>query len=243
MNIVAIIQARMGSTRLPGKVLKIIGDDTMLAQVVKRTQQASTLTRVIVATTLKPSDDAIERECQRLAIDCWRGDEDDVLDRYYHAAKAYDAQVIIRITSDCPLIEAEVIDRVVFAFQEKQCDYASNFINRTYPRGLDIEVMTLSTLEKTWHEANEFFQRTHVTPYIYQNPQVFQLLSVEGEIDYSDYRWTVDTEDDLTFVQTVYERLQNAPDFKWQDVLALMEKDPTLLAMNHHIQQKSLHEG
>ena len=243
MSVIAIIQARMGSTRLPGKVLKQIGDDTMLAQVIKRTQRANTITSVVVATTIKPSDDVIEAECQRLGVDVWRGNEDDVLDRYYQAANAYQAKSIVRITSDCPLIEAQVIDRVVEAFQATQSDYASNFEERTYPRGLDIEVMTFAALEKAWREANERFQRAHVTPYIYQNPQIFQIFSVKNEVDYSNYRWTVDTDDDLAFVQVVYDKLRKSPLFNWQDVLALMEQEPALVAMNQHIQQKSLHEG
>ena len=243
MHIVAIIQARMGSTRLPGKVLRNICDRTMLARVVQRTTCSELIDQIVVATTTKISDDPIVIECDRLSVPVFRGDEQDVLDRYYQAAIAYNAEAIVRITSDCPLIEPEVVDRVIQALLNEHPDYASNSIENTYPRGLDAEVMTMKALTKAWQKATEPYQRIHVTPYIYQNPDQFKLFSVMNETDYSYYRWTVDTQEDLDFVRAIYSRLGNIDMFTWKDVLAILEKEPALTEINRHILQKSLEEG
>jgi spore coat polysaccharide biosynthesis protein SpsF len=161
MNIVAVIQARMGSTRLPGKVLRDIGGKTMLARVVRRMQCAASLSQVVVATTTSPADKAIVAECERLGIPAFRGDEQDVLDRYYQAAQAHRADVVVRVTSDCPLIDPGVVDEVVRAFLDAEPDYASNTLERTYPRGLDTEVMTMAALARAWREAQEPYQHAH----------------------------------------------------------------------------------
>jgi len=243
MNIVAIIQARMGSSRLPGKVLKDIGGRTMLARVVRRARRSSLIDESVVATTIEPSDAPIVKECENLRVGIFQGSEMDVLDRYYHGAKAYDADAIVRITSDCPLIEPEVIDRVIQAFLDEAPDYASNSIERSYPRGLDVEVLTFDALAEAWKMAKAPYERVHVTPFIYQNPSRFRLLSVKGEIDCSHFRWTVDTQEDLDFVRAIYSRLGNIDTFNWKDVLAILEKEPALAEINCHIRQKSLEEG
>ena len=243
MKVVAIIQARMGSTRLPGKVLKDIGGNTMLARVVRRAQRASSLDGILVATTTKTADDAIVSECNRLHVPVYRGSEDDVLDRYYQAAQTVQADAVVRITSDCPFVDSDVIDKIVVSFLRERPDYASNFIKRTYPRGLDTEIMRITALKQAWQEASEAYQRTHVTPYIHGQPDKFHLLSVENETDVSQYRWTVDTAEDLTFSRAVYHRLGNDDSFSWLDVLELMRQEPELAKLNQHIRQKSLHEG
>lgn len=243
MNIVAIVQARMGSTRLPGKVLSDIAGSTMLARVVNRVRLARRLSTVVVATTMASSDAPILTESDRLGIPAFRGDEQDVLDRYWQAARAHHADIIVRITADCPLIDPDVVDQVVTAFQAAQPDYASNVLERTYPRGLDTEVMALATLEQAWRRADQPYQRAHVTPYIYQNPDHFRLLSVKADADYSHHRWTVDTATDLAFVQTVFERLGNDGIFTWRAVLDLLVREPELADINRSIQQKALHEG
>ena len=243
MRVVAIIQARMGSSRLPGKVLQDIGGSTMLARVVRRTQRAASLDEVIVATTVETDDEVIVAECKRLSVPVFRGDKEDVLDRYYQAAQAYHAAIIVRITSDCPLIEPEVVDQVVRACLDAQADYASNTLQRTYPRGLDTEVMTLSALELAWRQATEPYQRIHVTPYLYQHPDQFKLLSVTDDQDHSRYRWTVDTPDDLAFVREVYRRLDNDDAIRWTQVLDLLEREPALLRINTGVPQKELLQG
>ena len=243
VRVVAIIQARMGSTRLPGKVMKDIGGETMLARVVWRARRAKLLDEVVVATTSKSVDAPIVSECSKLSAPIFRGDEQDVLDRYYRSAQANRAEAVVRITSDCPLIDPEIIDDVVRAFLKAKPDYASNTLNHTYPRGLDIEVMTMASLERAWHESNKPYHRSHVTPYIYQNPDLFRLLSVKAEGDYSSHRWTVDTHEDLSFVRSVYGRFDNQDTFNWHDVLKVLDREPELMEVNHHIRQKRVEEG
>jgi spore coat polysaccharide biosynthesis protein SpsF len=243
MKVVVIIQARMGSTRLPGKVLRELGGQTALAWVIGRVQRFRRIDQVLVATTTLSADDAIVAEAERCGAAVFRGDEDDVLDRYYHAARHAQAEAIVRITSDCPLIDPEVSDHTILQFLDRGPDYASNVLERTYPRGLDTEVMTFGALERAWNSATETYQRAHVTPYLYQNPDKFCLLSVKGEADYSSYRWTLDTPADLAFLQEVYRRLGEAIDFTWHDVLALLEREPSLAEKNRNVLQKALHEG
>jgi spore coat polysaccharide biosynthesis protein SpsF len=198
---------------------------------------------VVVATTVEPTDDAIVSESEHLMVPVFRGSERDVLDRYYQAAIAFEAEAVVRITSDCPLIEPAVVDHVIRVFIRGMADYASNSLVRTYPRGLDTEVMTLDALTRAWREAIEPYQRAHVTPYIYQNPELFHLLPVVGEDDYSNHRWTVDTPEDLEFVRAVYDRLGDTDFFGWRDVLRLLEENPDLNEINRHIPQKNLQEG
>ena len=242
MKILAIVQARMGSSRLPGKALKDIQGRSMLARVVRRAQRSSLIDRLIVATTDKEADDAIASECKVLGVSVFRGSEDDVLDRYYQAAKAFSAEAVVRITSDCPLIDPDVIDRVVRVFLDNRPDYASNTIENTYPRGLDVEVFTFSALEKAWRNASRDFERVHVTPYIYLHPELFRKLSVTGEKNLSFYRWTVDTAEDLALVRAIYEKMGGDDHFSWRDVLELFEREPCLAELNRHIRQKSLEE-
>jgi len=242
MKIVAIVQARMGSSRLPGKALKDIHGRTMLARVVRRALRSALIDKLVVATTEKEADDAIVNECDSLGISCFRGSEDDVLDRYYHAARAFSADSIVRITSDCPLIDAEIVDRVVQAFLDDGPDYASNTIESTYPRGLDVEVFTFDALKKAWCEASADLQHVHVTPYIYQHPEQFRILSVSGDEDWSRYRWTVDTKEDLALIRDVYAKINRDDLFSWRDVLELFEREPNLAEVNRHIRQKSLEE-
>ena len=243
MQVVAIIQARMGSTRLPGKVMELIAGETMLARVVRRTRRASLIDSVVVVTTMGRMDEPIVGECKKLNAPVFRGSEDDVLDRYYRAALDCHAQSAVRITSDCPLIDSEEIDKVVREFLDCKSDYASNCLERTYPRGLDTEVMTIEALARAWKEAREHYQRAHVTPYIYQNPKLFKLCSVKGDENYSTHRWTVDTPDDLTFIRAIYQRLDRGVDSGWKDVLRVLSKEPQLIELNRNIQQKGMEEG
>lgn len=240
MKVVAVIQARMGSTRLPGKVLKDLCGDTVLARTVSRARRAVLLTDIVIATTTTLADDAIVLESQRLGCNVFRGSEQDVLDRYYCAAQESKADVVVRITSDCPLIDPEVSDRTIRAFLNGDADYASNVLDRTYPRGLDTEVMSFSALEIAWRDAREPFQREHVTPFLHQNPQRFKLLSVTGDEDYSHHRWTLDVPEDLKFLRAVYSRRVDANDLSWRDVLGILEREPQLVSINRNIKQKAM---
>jgi spore coat polysaccharide biosynthesis protein SpsF len=242
LKVTAIIQARSGSTRLPGKVLAEIHGHPMLWHVVQRTGAAETVDEVVVATTTEPADDAIAAFCREHGVGCFRGSEEDVLDRYYRAACEHDAEAVVRITSDCPLIDPDIVDRTVRGFLEERPDYASNCVVRTYPRGLDTEVMTFGALDRAWREATKPYQRAHVTPYIYESEGRFRILSVTGDKDYSGYRWTVDTPEDLEFVRAVYSHFGNAR-FLWRDVVRLIEQKPELAEINRSVAQKALREG
>ncbi len=242
MRVVAIIQARMGSTRLPGKVLKDLGGETVLARVVNRTRRATLLDEVVVATSVLPADDAIARECEGLKVACFRGDEVDVLDRYYRAAQQFAADAVVRITADCPLIDPELIDATIRSSLDQKADYASNSLVRTYPRGLDVEVFTADALARAWSAAKEY-QRIHVTPYLYENPESFKVISIAGEVDKSQYRWTLDTAEDLELIRAVYKHFGNRDSIRWIEVLDLMEAQPELAALNSQVRQKTVREG
>lgn len=233
MKTVAIIQARMGSSRLPGKVMADIAGKPMLEHVVTRVRQAGTIDRVVVATSVGHGDDAIERFCNQAGIDYFRGSEDDVLDRFYQAARVYAADAIVRVTADCPLIDPAVIDCVVGVFQTGEYDYVSNALRYTYPDGLDTEVFSWQTLQQAWHEADKASEREHVTPYI-RVASKFRVHNVENEIDLSsrNYRWTVDDADDLEFVRQIYSELVDRPRFGLQDILDVLERRPELRCLN-----------
>jgi len=242
MNIVAIIQARMGSSRLPGKVLKDLGGETVLGRVVRRLRRSRQISNIVVATTTEPRDELIVAECDRLQASYFRGAEQDVLDRYYQAARANAAEAVVRVTSDCPLIDPELVDETAEVFRDEHADYASNVIPRTYPRGLDTEVFTFDALDRAWREAREPHQREHVTPYLYEHPQMFKLTSLSGAADYSRYRWTLDTREDLELLRAIYSRFDGRDDFSWQEALRLMEREPELAELNSQILQKSVRQ-
>jgi spore coat polysaccharide biosynthesis protein SpsF len=243
MRVVAIIQARMSSTRLPGKVLKDLGGETVLSRVVHRTRRARLLDEVVVATSILPADDDIVQECERLKAACFRGDEADVLDRYYRAAQQYAADAVVRITADCPLIDPELIDDAIRALFDENADYATNSLVLTYPRGLDVEVFTVRSLEHAWREAKESYERVHVTPYFYEVGGRFRIASLTAEADYSQHRWTLDTAEDFELIQTIYARFDNRDDMNWREVLALMDRQPELAKLNSQVRQKTLQEG
>ena len=220
-----------------------LGGVTVLARVVERLRRARLIGELVIATTTDPADDVILRECETLGVKTFRGAEKDVLDRYYRAALHFNAEAVVRITSDCPLIDPEITDNVIRVFIERRPDYVSNALQRSYPRGLDTEAVTFTALERTWRLADRSYQRSHVTAYIYENPAQFKIILVTGETDYSWQRWTVDTPEDLKFIRSVYECLGSNRDFGWRDVLALMDRCPELLEINSHVCQRALHEG
>jgi len=243
MKTVAIVQARMGSTRLPGKVLMDLAGETVLARVVSRVRGARLIDEVLVATTDCPADDAIVAECRKRSVAVSRGAQEDVLDRYYWSARLVKAEIVVRITADCPMIDPEITDKTIAAFLDARPDYASNVLQRTYPRGLDTEVMSLDALAGAWTEARKPHEREHVTPYIYEHPEKFQTLSVTGNADYSGHRWTLDTPEDLEFLRAIYARLNNHTTFSWQEVLDVVDREPELMDLNRFIMQKATHEG
>jgi len=243
-NIVAIIQARMGSTRLPGKILEDIEGKPMLWHVVNRIGFSKMINKIVVATTLNKIDDLVENLCKKNNVDCYRGSEVDVLDRYYNAAKEWCADVVVRITSDCPLIDPMVADKVILAYlkNENSFDGSSNTIKRTYPHGLDVEVISYDTLERACEEAKKDYQREHVTIYIYENPSKFKILNVENNKDLSCLRWTVDEKKDLEFVREIYKLLHNKSMFLMDDIIDLLERNPSIKEINKDVEQKKINK-
>jgi spore coat polysaccharide biosynthesis protein SpsF len=243
MKIACIIQARVGSTRLPNKILIKVVNKELLIHVIERVLNARKVDQVIVATTTKPGDDRTVKLIENYNNDrvtVFRGSEEDVLDRYYRAAEDNNADVIIRITSDCPLVDWELIDLMVSKFVDGNYDYVSNVLTkRTFPRGLDTEVLSFEALKKMWESCTLERYREHVTSYILENPSLFNTLNIEQERDLSDLRWTVDEEDDLKLIRIIYDELVDKnPNFKTGDILELIKRKPELATMNAHVQQK-----
>ena len=236
---VAIIQGRMSSSRLPGKILKDIGGEPMLVRVVNRVRRAQFVDQVVIATTDDASDDPVENLCMARGIPIYRGSKYDVLDRFYQAALLYQATTVIRVTADCPLIDPVEIDHVVRAFRDQQVDFAANRLpppwKRTYPIGLDTEVCKFEVLQRAWREAGDAHHREHVMPYIYETPDRFKVLVIDHPVDYGALRWTVDTPEDLDVVRLIYQHFGDRDDFSWMDVLDLYERQPDLQQMNENV--------
>ncbi|MDP3396779.1 MAG: glycosyltransferase family protein [Methanoregula sp.] len=237
---VAIIQTRMGSTRLPGKVMKDLLGLPMIVRQMNRVKRSSLIDDIVIATTTKPADDVIVKLCSDRGWNCFRGSENDVLDRYYQAACVFDADPVVRITSDCPLIEPETTDLVIREYQKRRphIDYACNFLpERTYPRGLDTEVFSFDALKESWEDDRNPAYREHVTQYILKNPDRFRIHGVMNDKDYSHMRWTVDTPEDFLLVQKIYGHF-GSDDFSWKEALEFIRLHPELLEINRNIQQK-----
>jgi spore coat polysaccharide biosynthesis protein SpsF (cytidylyltransferase family) len=236
VKIAAIIQARMGSTRLPGKVMIEIAGKPMLWHIIDRLKRAELIHSIVIATTTKEIDKPIVKLAEDSGTGSYTGSEEDVLDRYYQAAKEFAVDAIVRITADCPLIDPRVLDRVIQRYLEGDCDYASNTLKSTYPDGIDVEVFSYAALETAWKEARLASEREHVTPYIWKNPNKFRLANVENDVDLSYLRWPVDEKEDLEFVRQVYKHLyKEGHIFYMKDVLGLLEKYPDLKQINQGI--------
>jgi spore coat polysaccharide biosynthesis protein SpsF len=232
----------MSSSRLPGKSLMDIDGRPMLEWVIRRVKYSKLIDRVVVATTTDTSDDPIEELCKKLEIAIFRGSMFDVLDRYYQAAKIQHANIIVRVTSDCPLIDPEIIDKTILALVVSQADFACNRLpppmKRTYPIGLDVEVVRFEALERAWKEANLNNEREHVMPYLYDEPGRFKIEKIDHDVDYGSMRWTVDTKEDLEFVRQVYTHLKGRDDFSWLEVLDLVKSQPELTKINAGVTHK-----
>lgn len=238
-RIICMIQARMSSTRLPGKIMLTLLDKPMLWWDVYRVRQARLIDEIVIATTTETADDTTADYCQDNNWAYFRGSEQDVLDRYYQAAQQANANYIVRITSDCPIIDAHVLDYVIAAHLSAVpgVDYTSNVLARTYPRGLDTEVITFAALERAWREDTSGW-REHVTPYIHQQPDKFRLQGVTNPSDMSNYRLTVDTPQDLELIRRIYSHFGHG-DFTWGEVVELLAQHPDWLDLNRAVQQKA----
>lgn len=251
----------MGSSRLPGKVLLDIAGKTMIQRVIERTCRARTLDAVSVATTTETSDDPIAAFAVSMGLACTRGSLHDVLDRYYRAARAHKADIIVRITADCPAIDPALVDRAVETLLDGGYDFVANRLPppfpRTFPIGLDVEVCTFAALERAWMEARQPFQHEHVMPFIYQDvrlltvdeylsagvsPRGFKIALLNHAPDYGSLRWTVDTPEDLEFMRQVFDLLKDKNDFTWYDLLAVVQKHPELAEINAQVRHKTMTE-
>lgn len=243
MKTAAIIQARMGSTRLSGKVMKDLFGKSVLGHDIERVRQSKLVDEIIIATTIHPNDDIIVREAERYDVKTFRGSEEDVLSRYYYAAKENNADTIVRITSDCPLFDPKVLDLMLQFYREHDYDIVSNagsdISNRTYPRGLDTEIFSFIQLEQAFLQADQKYQREHVTPYIYENAK--HIYFYKNDTDYSKYRWTLDTEEDWSLIQKIYGYLYKGKhDFYLEELVALLQAHPELHDINKNVEQKDL---
>lgn len=230
-----IIQARVGSTRLPGKIMKKILGKTVLIHDLDRIKEMKTINKIVVATTDLEEDDIIAKAVNGYDrnIGTYRGSESDVLDRYYKAAKEFNADVIVRITSDCPLIDPNVSDLVVEAFLKNDCDYCCNTLPRTFPHGLDTEVFSLDALERVWEEAKSPYEREHVTPYIREDTNKFRRINVKNNDDLTHLRWTLDYQEDFEFITEIYKRIYPKKKiFYMQDILNVLHAEHWLVELN-----------
>ncbi|WP_420335130.1 aminotransferase class III-fold pyridoxal phosphate-dependent enzyme [Roseibium sp.] len=231
MTTVAIIQARMGSTRLPKKVMLPIHDRPMIDHLIDRLSLARGVDKIVLATSSSPENDELAAHVEGLGIAVFRGSESDVLDRYYQAARLHNADTIVRITGDCPLVDAGVVDQVLSLHSAERNDYTSNVSPPTFPDGLDVEVVQFEALAKAWRNASDEFQREHVTPYLRQALD-FKTGNVAASEDFSSERWTVDEPEDYELVSRIFESFPNGAHFGWQEILALKNDNPGLFQLN-----------
>ncbi|MBN1824457.1 MAG: glycosyltransferase family protein [Endomicrobiales bacterium] len=243
MKITAIIQARMGASRLPGKVLMDMVGKTVLERVIERVKLSKMVNEVVVATTVNEKDRKIIALCGKIGVPCFPGSEDDVLDRFYQAAKSYGPDHIVRITSDCPLMDSHIIDDVVRLHLAEKSDYTSNTLEETYPDGEDVEIFTFNALEKAWREAKLQSEREHVTPYIWKNSSVFKLSVKKNEINLSGKRWTLDEERDYAFIKRIYEELYPGnPNFGIKEIAEYIKNNKNVESINSEIKRNEGYE-
>lgn len=234
-----IVQARTGSTRLPGKVMKKIVGKSVLEHIIERLKKCAMSDQIIIATTVKSRDDVIVEIAKKCQVDYFRGSEENVLERYYQAAAAFGVSHIIRITSDCPLVDPEIVDRMIGFYMEhcNNYDYVSNNLERTYPLGLECEVMSFWTFKTAYLQAKASEELEHVHPYIHRNPEIFRICQIKNRIDFSnEYYWALDTEEDLKLIRIIYEKLYSKNRlFLFKDILDLFKKFPSLNGINKNV--------
>jgi spore coat polysaccharide biosynthesis protein SpsF len=234
--IAAIVQARMGSTRLPGKVMKPLCGKPILWHIITRISYSKQIEKIIIATTDKEEDKVIVKLAEEMGVAFYRGSSDDVLDRYYQAARKFNVDPVVRITADCPLIDPEIMDNIIDYYLKGDYDYVSNGLKPTLPDGLDTEVFSFKSLEKVWAEAKKPSEREHVTSYIYNHPELLKIHNYENDVDLSGMRWVVDEEADYQFISEVYKNLyKDGKIFYVKDIIRLLEEMPELLKLNKGI--------
>lgn len=244
MKVNAIIQARCGSTRFPNKVFAEIDGKPLLWHVVNRLKFALSIDGIIVATTINPKDDEIEKWCKKEHVDCFRGNENDVLNRYYNASIEYPSDVIVRITADDPFKEPAVIDKVINTLIKENKDLVTNNFPPSFPEGLDCEAFTFDVLHTMESKAKDPFEREHVTQYVYRNPDKFKIGNVESGTQLSFYRWTIDNEADYEMVKAVYKnRLkENHGILLMEEILEILKTNPEIAYINSKVKRSAMYQ-
>jgi len=240
-NISVIIQARMNSNRLPGKVLRKIDNKPIIEFLINRINKSELIDNIIVATSNNLEDNQIVDQCKRMKINYFRGSENNVLSRYYEASIKFNLKSIVRICADSPFIDHIILDKMISNFFDKSSsyDYLSNTLNQTYPVGMNIEIFTHSSLEQAFLNSNQKYQLEHVTPYIYENPNLFNLGQEHLSEDYSSIRITLDEEDDYILINKIFENIKiKKIEFGLKEIIELYNSNPNLFKLNSHIKQK-----
>lgn len=235
MKITAIIQARMGSTRLPGKILMKLNNTTVLDSVIEQLRYSKELDHKIIATTSNLEDDVIEQFARSHSMDFFRGDSLNVLDRYYRCAKKFSLEHIVRITADCPIIDPTIVDKTILFYKNNKFDYVNNFLTRTFPSGVDVEVFSFTTLQKAWKEAITLYDKEHVTPYIYNNEHKFKVGTINYTSNLSHLHLSVDTKQDLDLLRLIHKKINKKP-IMLEDILKLFEDEPSLIEINKKLE-------
>lgn len=240
-KVVTIVQARMSSTRLPGKVMREVLGKPLLGYLIERLHRVTRSDKLVIATSTSPEDDEIAAFCQQQQTEVFRGSLLDVLDRYVQAAHQYQAELVMRICSDCPLFDPAIADTMIDYALQHHADWTSNVLERSYPRGMDVEVCSMKALERAHREGIKPEEREHVTPFLYRHPELFSLANYIHTPSYPQYRLCVDTAEDFELIRRIFEALYpKNPYFTLEDILRLLETHPDWLDLNAHIQQKTV---
>lgn len=232
--ITAIIQIRLNSSRLKRKALLKIQNLTLIEHLFSQLSYSTQIDKKIIATTTESIDNDIEKLANNIGIQCFRGNSLNVLDRYYNCAKSFDIDTIVRISGDAPLIDPVIVDKTIEYYKKNNFDYVSNFFRRTFPIGTEIEIFSFKTLEKCWKTAQQSYEKEHVTPFIYEHPELFNIGFIEHSENLSNLHWTVDRIEDFEFVKSIIEKTEKRP-ILMNEILKVLENEPDLLRINGHV--------
>ena len=242
MNVIAIIQARTGSTRLPNKIFLKLANASLLSHVVNRLRPSKEIDKIVIATTSSSKDNSVEEWCLNNSLDYFRGSENNVLDRYYHTAKKFNADIIIRVTGDDPFKDYRLIDQAVKIIKEENYDFVCNNNPVSFPEGLDVEVLTMNSLTQSFQNSNSKFEHEHVTQHIHLNKNKFNIFNIKNNINLSHYRWTLDTIEDYNFIKLIYNHLYVKDKlFLTEEIYELLEQKPFLLDINKNVMKSTLY--
>ncbi len=241
MKVGAVIQARMSSTRLPGKVLLNVGQRPLLHQIILRLEAAKLLDTIIVATSTSTPDDEIEEWCHAKGVSVFRGSEENVLQRYYECAKAFQLDIIVRVTADDPFKDPQIIDQLVDRIKSDNYDFVCNNKPVSFPEGLDVEIMTFPVLEESYKNAESDFEKEHVTQYVHRRWNSFKTYNLGSDENNASKRWTIDTQEDLDFAREVYKELESSGIFMAEDILSLLKSKPQLELINNEVSRSTLY--